>query len=75
MALSADGQHVLSSYGDPAQSWALLYNLYADRLLQTNVVSDNVRCIFIKLISCTYSHVDLPALYELLQGSSRIQLE
>ncbi len=42
MAISVDG-HVLSSYGDSTQSWTLLYNLFADKLLQTRVVDDDVR--------------------------------
>lgn len=49
MALSSDGHHVLSSYGDPVTSWSLLYNLYADKLLQTRVIGDNVCRVFLIL--------------------------
>ena len=41
-ALSSDHQHILSSFGDADSSWALTYNLFADRLLQTNLVSQDV---------------------------------
>ncbi|KAI0762087.1 hypothetical protein BD413DRAFT_643854 [Trametes elegans] len=40
-ALSSDQQHILGTYGDQ-QSWALMYNLYADRLLGTNVVDQAI---------------------------------
>lgn len=62
MALSTDGQHVLSSYGDPDQSWSLLYNLYADKLLQTNVVGDNVGLLS-RLKITTHTRADLPTLH------------
>ena len=38
LALSADKTHILALYGDPQTSWSLSYNLYADRLLGTNIV-------------------------------------
>ncbi|KAI0368348.1 DUF1793-domain-containing protein [Pilatotrama ljubarskyi] len=38
LALSTDGKHLLGTYGNQ-QSWALMYNLYADRLLGTDLVS------------------------------------
>lgn len=41
LALSADGGHLLGVYGDDS-SWALLYNVYADRLLGTGIVSPDV---------------------------------
>ena len=41
-AVSSDRQHILTSFGDPDSSWALTYNLFADRLLQTNVISQDV---------------------------------
>ncbi|KAI0645886.1 hypothetical protein C8Q79DRAFT_911239 [Trametes meyenii] len=41
LALSTNQSHLLGVYGDQG-SWALLYNLYADRLLGTNVVSEAV---------------------------------
>ncbi|KAI0665975.1 hypothetical protein C8Q78DRAFT_1072736 [Trametes maxima] len=40
-ASSSDQSHLLGVYGDQA-SWALIYNVYADRLLGTNVVSEAV---------------------------------
>lgn len=42
--MSADGQHILASYGNQ-NSWALVYNLYADRLLETNLVPDSVSAV------------------------------
>ncbi|TCD67396.1 hypothetical protein EIP91_012431 [Steccherinum ochraceum] len=36
--VSPDGSHVLATYGDQ-NSWALPYNLFADKLLQTNLVN------------------------------------
>ncbi|KAI0759822.1 DUF1793-domain-containing protein [Trametes elegans] len=41
LALSSDQQHILGIYGNQA-SWALMYNLYADKLLGTNVVSQTL---------------------------------
>ncbi|OCH88863.1 DUF1793-domain-containing protein [Obba rivulosa] len=41
LALSSDQQHLLLDYGDES-SWALVYNLYADRLLGTNLVNSSV---------------------------------
>ena len=38
LALSADKTHILALHGDPQRSWSLSYNLYADRLLRTNIV-------------------------------------
>ncbi|KAJ8483513.1 hypothetical protein ONZ51_g4651 [Trametes cubensis] len=38
LATSSDQQHLLGTYGDQ-QSWALMYNIYADILLGTNIVS------------------------------------
>ncbi|KAI0358680.1 DUF1793-domain-containing protein [Trametes cingulata] len=38
LALSTDQKHILGTYGNQ-QSWALMYNLYADRLLGTNIVN------------------------------------
>ncbi|KAI0665950.1 hypothetical protein C8Q78DRAFT_985276 [Trametes maxima] len=38
-AFYEDQKRLLGVYGD-SQSWALLYNIYADRLLGTNIVSD-----------------------------------
>lgn len=44
LATSSDGQHLLANYGNDS-SWALMYNLYADRLLQTRVVPDSVSSV------------------------------
>ncbi|EIW62877.1 uncharacterized protein TRAVEDRAFT_114260 [Trametes versicolor FP-101664 SS1] len=41
LAMSSSGDRLLGSYDDE-QSWALMYNLYADRLLQTGVVEQTV---------------------------------
>ncbi|EIW62884.1 DUF1793-domain-containing protein [Trametes versicolor FP-101664 SS1] len=41
LALSSDQKHLLRVYNDQT-SWALMYNLYADRLLGTNLVSDTI---------------------------------
>ncbi|KAI0665951.1 hypothetical protein C8Q78DRAFT_1062280 [Trametes maxima] len=41
LALSTDQKHLLGAYGNPS-SWALMYNIYADRLLGTNLVSQTV---------------------------------
>lgn len=40
---SANGQfeHIAFSYGDTS-SWALMYNLYADRLLQTGLIAESL---------------------------------
>ncbi|OCH90332.1 DUF1793-domain-containing protein [Obba rivulosa] len=41
LALSSDQQHLLLDYGDET-TWALAYNLYADRLLGLNLVNPSV---------------------------------
>ncbi|KAI0358681.1 hypothetical protein OH77DRAFT_1421109 [Trametes cingulata] len=41
LALSSDGDHLLGVYGDQ-ESWSLMYNLYYDRLLGTNIVNQMV---------------------------------
>ncbi|KZT10664.1 uncharacterized protein LAESUDRAFT_643335, partial [Laetiporus sulphureus 93-53] len=41
LALSSDDDNFLFSYGDTG-SWALMYNLYADRLLQTGLIDDTL---------------------------------
>ncbi|TCD69631.1 hypothetical protein EIP91_006856 [Steccherinum ochraceum] len=42
-SVSSDGTHVLASFGDQNQSsWTLPYNLFADKLLQTNIINDNL---------------------------------
>ncbi|EIW62865.1 uncharacterized protein TRAVEDRAFT_69088 [Trametes versicolor FP-101664 SS1] len=41
LTLSSDGSHLLGSYGDEG-SWALMYNIYADRLLGTGVVNETI---------------------------------
>ncbi|EKM54239.1 uncharacterized protein PHACADRAFT_257947, partial [Phanerochaete carnosa HHB-10118-sp] len=41
LALSSDN-HILSNFGDPGSSWALEYNLYADKWLGTGLVDDSV---------------------------------
>ena len=43
LALSPDQSHLLASYGDASTSSALMYNLFADLLLRTGVVSSAVR--------------------------------
>lgn len=43
LAQSSDQQHLLGQYGDES-SWAMLYNVYADLLLQTNLIPKNVSC-------------------------------
>ena len=45
LALSADKTHILTLYGDPQSSWSLSYNLYADRLLGTNLVPSSVSAL------------------------------
>ena len=39
--MSSDGSHLLGSYGDQ-QSWSLMYNLYADKMLGLNFVPQSV---------------------------------
>ena len=41
LAESNSQQHLLGVYGDQ-QSWALLYNIYADLLLGTNLIPQTV---------------------------------
>lgn len=44
------------AYDDPS-SWVLAYNLYADRLLQTNVVNQTVRSWLCVAGMLAYAHV------------------
>ncbi|KAL7281476.1 hypothetical protein ACG7TL_004791 [Trametes sanguinea] len=41
LAISADHKHLLGFYGDEP-SWSLMYNIYADRLLGTEIVSQTL---------------------------------
>ncbi|KAI0335016.1 DUF1793-domain-containing protein [Cubamyces sp. BRFM 1775] len=41
LATSSDQQHILGIYGNQ-NSWALMYNIYADLLLGTNIVSQTL---------------------------------
>ncbi|KAI0335019.1 hypothetical protein GY45DRAFT_1367055 [Cubamyces sp. BRFM 1775] len=41
LASSSDSQHILGVYGDQG-SWALMYNIYADILLGTNIVNETL---------------------------------
>ncbi|KAJ3489039.1 hypothetical protein NLI96_g2399 [Meripilus lineatus] len=41
-ALSSDKAHILANFGDSGDSWSLMYNLYADKLLRTKVVGDDI---------------------------------
>ena len=41
--MSSDGKHILTSFGDLDTSLAVTYNLFADKLLSTNLISSNVR--------------------------------
>ena len=53
-ALADDG-HMLANFGDAngfsSQSWTIGYNLFADRLLQTNLINQTVRQSFDSLFS------------------------
>lgn len=44
-ALASDG-HVLANFGDSDDSWTTAYNLFADRLLQTNLIDEAVSILF-----------------------------
>ncbi|KAI0335017.1 DUF1793-domain-containing protein [Cubamyces sp. BRFM 1775] len=41
LATSSDQQHILGTYGNQ-NSWALMYNIYADLLLGTNLISQTL---------------------------------
>lgn len=52
LAMSSDQKRLLNAYGDQ-QSWTTLYNLYADKLLGTDLVDQSVRPTqFITVSSC-----------------------
>ncbi|EMD33464.1 hypothetical protein CERSUDRAFT_118047 [Gelatoporia subvermispora B] len=42
LALSSDQQHLLLDYGDLDATWALVYNLYADRLLGLDLINPSI---------------------------------
>ena len=55
-ALSSDKQQILGRFGDDTgSSWSLAYNLYADRLLGTNLVPDSVG-VMIEMIATFLDH-------------------
>ncbi|KAJ3474823.1 hypothetical protein NLI96_g12236 [Meripilus lineatus] len=41
-ALSSDKSHILANFGDSGDLWSLMYNLYANKLLGTKVVGDDI---------------------------------
>ena len=41
LAQASNGQRLLGVYGDQ-QSWSMMYNLYADKLLGTNIVPSDI---------------------------------
>ena len=45
-AQASDQQHLLGKYGDQS-SWAMLYNVYADLLMQTNLIPRDVSHTFV----------------------------
>ena len=55
LALSSDHQHILLSYEGDSSSWSMLYNLYADKLLSTGVISDDVSFCFRSLLPFYHS--------------------
>lgn len=57
-ALSSSKQRILGILGEE-DSWGLMYNLYADVLLGTNLVPKSVS------VYCTY-HTALPTLHQVL---------
>ncbi|EIW62862.1 uncharacterized protein TRAVEDRAFT_114910 [Trametes versicolor FP-101664 SS1] len=63
LALSSDGSHLLGVYGDQ-QSWALMYNIYADRLLGTGIVNHSVSC------ACSPTDFHLLMSTQILQGQT-----
>ncbi|KAI0354924.1 hypothetical protein OH77DRAFT_1425524 [Trametes cingulata] len=52
LAMSSDGGHLLGVYGEQS-SWSLLYNLYADRLLGTNIVVQDVLQVHTNFLKAT----------------------
>ena len=44
-ALAQSDHHVLTSFGDADDTWALTYNLFADKILGTNVIDPSVRSV------------------------------
>ena len=57
LALSpnSNSPHILSSYGDPDTSWVLAYSLFADKLLPTSVIDDNVITLYLCLLHLSQS--------------------
>ena len=53
-ALAFTTDHITTSYGSEA-SWGLVYNMYAPRLLGTNIVSEKVSILRDKGSSCVTS--------------------
>ncbi|KAJ3538099.1 hypothetical protein NM688_g6567 [Phlebia brevispora] len=58
-ALSSALQHILTSFGDLDTSWSLSYNLFADRLLGTNLIPSSVyqsQTSYLKSVISSSSH-------------------
>lgn len=77
LALSSDGSHFLGAYGDE-QSSALMYNIYADRLLDTGIVNQTVSRlgIFTQLYALTTAQIlqSQTAFYKNLLSSEACKL-
>ncbi|PCH43524.1 hypothetical protein WOLCODRAFT_164515 [Wolfiporia cocos MD-104 SS10] len=41
-AMASDHSHLVADYGDSSESWALMYNLYPDRLLSTSLLNQSI---------------------------------
>ncbi|PCH43484.1 hypothetical protein WOLCODRAFT_103601 [Wolfiporia cocos MD-104 SS10] len=41
-AMASDHSHLVADYGNSSESWALMYNLYPDRLLSTSLLNQSV---------------------------------
>ena len=49
LAVATDNSHLLANFGQPSSS-ALVYNLFADKLLQLKAVPDSVSVVFLSAL-------------------------
>ncbi|KAL1942377.1 hypothetical protein VTO73DRAFT_5979 [Trametes versicolor] len=59
LALSSDGTRLLGVYGNE-QTWALMYNIYADRLLDTGIILQSQTAFYKTLLNSSAPKFGLP---------------
>ena len=72
MSMDPSGQHIMMSYNDKSnQSWFMVYNLYADVLLQTKLIPDKIYKLQDKLYESVAKTYGVP----LLSGNPLVKFD